>query len=262
MAQYLTDIAFEEIRDLLAKAFLDKTDAVLIARNSGLNLPKIGFSDKAINTWDEVLSQAEIETKLVNLLSSASRHGGGISEIDKFRSEVETGILFDGNVLQDQLLESLHVVDAVPVMLLMYDNSDSAECNQLKDQLYFFEMNEELVIKTFEKDIVDGDVKKQQQEMVLQADIIVPVISPKFFNPANGFLHYLRSITESAINSEKNKKMVPVLLVNCLYARVKVLKDYLTLPPFGKFVDDYPNKQLAYKEVAEGFGKLLDLLKN
>jgi hypothetical protein len=257
MAKYLTNNAFEEIRNVLANTFLNRDDAESIARITELDLPSIGFADKSIKTWDEVLSRAEIETKLIPLLHHASKYGGGISEIDTFRTSVETGKLFQDGMPEVVLSKDVKN-SSVPVILLMYDNNDSAECLELKKQLYFFEMNEEAVIKTFQADIIAGDVKKQQQEIVLQADIIVPVISPDFFNPENGFLSYLRSKLEPNTNSNK---MVPVLLVTCLYARVKVLKDYLTLPPFGKFIDEYANRELAYKEVAEGIGNLLEKCK-
>lgn len=256
MAQYLTNNAFEEIRNVLAKTFLNRDEAESIAHITGLDLPNIGFADKSIKTWDEVLSRAEIETKVIPLLEHASKYGGGISELDTFRTSVEAGNLLQVSMPQ---VVSIEVKDSsVPVILLMYDNNDSAECLELKKQLYFLEINGEAVVKTFQADIVSGDVKKQQQEIVLQADIVVPVISPDFFNPENGFLSYLRSKLE---RNTGNNKMVPVLLVTCLYARVKVLKDYLTLPPLGKFIDEYANRELAYKEVAEGIGNLLTSVK-
>lgn len=256
MAQYLTNNAFEEIRNVLANRFLNRDEAESIAHITGLDLPNIGFADRAIKTWDEVLSRAEMETKIIPLLQHASNYGGGISELDTFRTSVEAGNLLQASmpvVLSKEVKDS-----AVPVILLMYDNNDSAECLELKKHLDFLEYNEEAVIKTFQADIVSGDVKKQQLEIVLQADIVVPVISPDFFKPDNGFISYLRSKLERNTNSNK---MVPVLLVTCLYARVKVLKDYLTLPPLGRFIDEYTNRELAYKEVAEGIGNLLTSVK-
>ncbi len=62
------DPAFIELRKVLAELFDDKNSIRQFAKDAGLSPSLIAFSDRAINTWESVLEEAERNKCLANLL--------------------------------------------------------------------------------------------------------------------------------------------------------------------------------------------------
>ena len=76
MVHYLKNTELRHIRGILANKIRKQDDAPTVAKNSGLDIGKIGFSDKAEITSDGMLSQAKIEGKMESVLSRASKQEG------------------------------------------------------------------------------------------------------------------------------------------------------------------------------------------
>lgn len=245
MARYLKPDFFVTAREKLASLFLDKNQSRNICKIAGLDLVKINWEGIPLDRWDSILSQAEEENKVIELMIRADQQFGGNAALANYKTELETGAPFE-STLQ---VGANGYKNNPPVMLIMYDKENAEVCAELKKQFRVFESD--LKVIDFETDIHEGNRKKAEQELLQEADIIVPVISPDFFNPGNEYLLYLRSVIES------EKKVVPVLLVRCLYSRVKILKDFITLPRYGKFISEYENQEEGFADVADGIAKLL-----
>ena len=248
MSQFLKSESFDEMQAVLAKQFIDKDESKIVASQAKLDVTKIAFSDKAFNCWDSILSQAEIENKVGDLLKSAIRQSGGNDSLEKYKRDVESGNVFE----PDLFIRNNGYKNSPPVMLMIYHERNEQKCNDLMKQFYIPEhVNEEIRIKTFRRDILLGVIEAAEVALLEEADIIVPIISPDFFDPQKKYLTYVRTAIE------QNKTVVPVLLEKCLYSRIKVLKDYLTLPISGRFISEYDNEELGFAEVAEGIQNIL-----
>lgn len=63
------DPAFIDLRAVLAELFDDRASIRQFAKDAGLNVSLIAFSDRAINTWESVLEEAERNKCLTDLLN-------------------------------------------------------------------------------------------------------------------------------------------------------------------------------------------------
>ncbi len=57
-----------ELRNTLAQLYLDRADALRIVDQIGMNPATISFSDRAINTWHEIITSAATQDMLVALI--------------------------------------------------------------------------------------------------------------------------------------------------------------------------------------------------
>ncbi|MEM7530941.1 MAG: tetratricopeptide repeat protein [Chloroflexota bacterium] len=51
-------IIFRQLRDILASIYIDQTDARRVARDTGLDVHRLAFDTRAINTWHAILAEA------------------------------------------------------------------------------------------------------------------------------------------------------------------------------------------------------------
>jgi hypothetical protein len=60
-----------KLRDTLAQLYLERADALRISTQAGLQPTTISFYNKAINTWQEIITKAEAQDLLVTLIKQA-----------------------------------------------------------------------------------------------------------------------------------------------------------------------------------------------
>ena len=246
MAKDLKQEYFNKLVARLTKLFLMKEDAIVIAGQATLNLGEIAFDNRAVNTWDSVLSRAEIEDKIEVLLKSAIANNNGDDDLSSILQDVNSGVAFVPPPPLDHLVEYIQPVSQTPQLLLIYHNNDEERCKKLKKFFAIFVANGELIIKDFQTGITEGEIQPQRQALLKRSCIVMPVISPDFFDPEEELMSFVRNSIEA------KKKLVPALLVNCPYSRIKVLKDYVALPPQDKFINDYQNEEQGYNAIAKG----------
>lgn len=245
---YLTQAGFQKIREKLAGLYIGRQESLSVCRDAGLDASKIEWNDQPFARWDSILSRAESESKVADLLRAAILNCGGNNDLQVFLEELRSGLLIQPLPV---LEKSNKKNEAIFNLLLIHDNADGERVRKIRKQLYIFELNQDLHIDDFQNSISEGELKLKQIELLKNADIIMPVISVNFFSPKNEYLPLLASAIQSGI------KVVPVLLETCLYSRIALLKDYITLPRLGKFISEYSNEESGYADVAIGVEQLL-----
>jgi hypothetical protein len=98
------------------------------------------------------------------------------------------------------------------------------------------------------------DVNKERLEQLGKADIVLLLLTSRFFGDED-----CMELTVAA--SEMRKWVVPVLLEDCYWSRIKFFENIHPLPANGVFVSKWNNKDQAHLEIVMGVEKVAEVVK-
>ena len=229
------------------------------------------FMTKASFQWQEVELLGTGENMVYSLISVAEKKG-------RVKDIVETALrpdeYADNTTLQKLLADltdrSAYMPDMNPAILpvlpsadrvnvmLVYDQQDEKITRALYKQLYPLEKFAGS-IRIFDMHLgITGDVNREKiiGEELDKAQIVLLLLTPHFMgNSGNG-------CADLGFNAfQKKKRVIPVLLKDCMWDRIKFLENIMPLPRNEKFVSNWENEDEALLEIANGVEEVVEAMK-
>jgi hypothetical protein len=247
-SKYLSNESYEVWLTVLSNKFAgDHETTKKIALDTLGNISEISFNSKSRVTWDSILSNVQIKEKLDLLLTNAIREVGGSSiELEGLKSNMV--FLEPVNLNSDS---KTITANGFTDILILYAPEDLEAGTEIRKQLNIFKLTGQARLLDF-NDIKSGNREEEEQKMLQDADIVLPVISSSFF--ITNYLVYVDAHVQAG------KRMVPVLVKNCLWQRIKLLARFVTVPKDGRFIYEYDPKDEGYVQVAEAIDAILNSL--
>jgi TIR domain len=206
--------------------------------------------------WDSVLSLAENKDKLDTLLEYITEEYPEREMLLKAQSGLKNGTAFITELQYEDYIKQ-PLPDAVKVFLV-YDNEDRDQVIPLKRQLNAL-VKFDASITLFdmhEVPVAGGDRNKFLLEKLGESQVVLLLLTPNFMgNPDNNCDPFAFG------GIQMRKRVIPVLLEDCLWKRIQVLKDIVPLPTNGMFVSNSNNHNKMLKEIVEGLDQVIQSIK-
>jgi Effector-associated domain 1 len=239
---------YDTLREKLGRSFLKADEAIHVCKTAGLDLAHIKFeTDTADERWDAILSFAEDKQQLEPLLAAALQLSMNNPTIAEALTKVRDGSGLEP--LPEPVNDKALILETENLLqvLMVYDNADEPLKERLYNHLYIGELSGEAAIFDFLTGTEAGkDITAERERLLEESNVVLLLISPDFFKPGTPYLTFARKSFAS------QKRVIPVLLRDCLWGRINILQNIMPLPTSRKFVGSYPANETdtVLKEIA------------
>jgi len=251
MSRKLDAQHYNIIAKLLADFYPTESQVTSVLVSSGVRLPSIDFHGSADLIWDSVLAYAEHNNVLPGLLAIAFQDYARVERVNQVMEDINSGKAFLPAV-PDFIFPNIATDTEIPTVLIISEVSDNSNLAGLLAHLRVSVSFGEYRLKHCIAPSL-GDIEMSKE--IDQCMMALAVLSPNFF---------LNNECLSAIFEcvEKQKRIVPILLRECVYARMSQLKRIQPLPRDGSFIlSDLSQKNHKEYLVAKEISELVDRLK-
>lgn len=242
---------YGSVAKLLAEFYPTESEVASVLVRSGIRLPSIDFHGTADLIWDSVLAYAENNDVLLDLLEVAFRNYANVEGVTQITADIRTGTAFlptkYGFTFPSDATD-----EERPTVLIVSEASDNTHLEGLLAQLMVSASFGEYRIKHC---IAPSSEDIETSKEIDQSIMVLAVLSPNFFLNNICLLTIFQSV-------EKQKRVVPILLRECAYARMSQLKKIQPLPRDGSFIlTNLLQKNHKEYQVAKEISELVDKLK-
>lgn len=246
MKQFLKNEMFAKVRNRLARLVTDDQEARSITRLAGLDSTQIELRGNPLIMSDAILSRAELEGKVLDLLEACINNFNGDAELEAFQQQIaEAFYVLEANGMPVGASEAINI-------LLIYARADKKYVKELLKQLHILAINGDAIVTNMSFEITEGVISTQEKGLISSSNIVLPLLSPNFFSENTNHLTNMRF----AFNA--GKIVVPILLLDCLYGRIDVLNDIVKIPDDGSFISNKPSMNKAFYDVAQWVAHIID----
>jgi hypothetical protein len=240
---------YQAVLETLAGLHPRPAEAEMVTRSIGMQPEKTQLTGTGLVVWDSVLSLAEKEGKVKDLLDFTASKNPGNTGIKTLLQTLEGETAFIKHI---SYADYIKPPSATTVKIFVaYDPEDSAEVKPLKTQLRILEKTGKISIFDMHTHVTGGaDKQKEWLQNSGDADAMLLMISADFL--ANDGCMEL-----AFAGVDMRKRVVPVLLSSCMWSRIEILENIVPLPTNGVPVSKWPDKDEAMFEVASGVEALV-----
>lgn len=248
---------FNKTVSVAAKLFptRDKIEHVLI--NAGIPVEAIRLQESGLSMWDSALSYTDKNGKHLELVNFILQEFPDEEELKDIKKVIEDGSAFITRLSYDQYIKP-NLLPSTAKTFLIYDQKDFEEnVEELLMQLRILEFPpSKIMLYDMHIDTAGLDVKEERLKNLGSSDIVLLMLTKRFFgNPQNDCLPL------AFAGFEMNKWIVPVLLEECYWSRLKILENINPLPVNGSFVSKWSNKDQAHLEIVKGVERVVEEVK-
>ena len=137
-----------------------------------------------------------------------------------------------------------------------YSHKDEALRDQLETHLKIFD-RQGLIESWYDRRISAGTEWKGQIDTKLeQADIILLLISANFI--ASDYCYDIECTRALKRHQAGLARVIPIIVRDCHWQRERQFRGLKALPPDGKAVDTWRNRNIAWNKVADGIQQVID----
>ena len=248
MPDKLKQQVYNELRAEAATVYSTAQLIRTLITSVSMNAGDIDLQGAAKYIWDSVLSVAEQQQKLEAVVSSIAAEYPANAVFTQTLAAIKDGTAFMEPVNFNGYIK-VNNENAAKVFMI-YATEDANMAKELKKQLYPMVLNGEIT----NKDMYDFPVGTDRDEHYLSAlggaDIVLLLLTSNFFSPENNCMQ----LGFNAIDMKK--RVIPVLIEDTLWGRIKVLNGIVPLPINRKPVSKWNNKAEALMTVAEGVSRV------
>jgi hypothetical protein len=262
MVKHLTPAIYESLLNRLSELFPGTPTTVAlstVARQGGLDISKIKFFDAAYSVWDAMLSRAEVEEKIMELLKAAQHF---YKDDDVINNSLEKALSGEAYIAQSEVKAEKHGVlkeDGKLRIFINYDKGDAACKEKLINFIVpYIKFPIPLPVVFFDviTDILAGSDKQQiAREELERSDVVLLLLSNDFLLKEDGFCYNLALTAK-----EFGKVLAPVKVRPAPIERIKLISSLKMLPydepPLATRDDD------TYDKTAGEITKLIEKLLN
>jgi len=254
MTKRLTTSAYNKLLGEAAELYPLVNEIQRIIMFAGLVVGEANLQGTGYNMWDSVLSLAEKKGKLDTLLTVLLREYDQRPILLELQQAINDGSAFIEKLEWSEFIKNR--AGRAAKTYLVYDLDDLTVVRSLKSQLNILKLNGTITIFDMHQDSKGSqDIQKTRLENLGDADIVLLMLTKNFFqNETNGCL----PLAFTAF--DMRKRVVPVLLSNCLYNRIILLSEIVPLPKNGVFVNKWASKDEALMVIAEGVEEIAQKL--
>ena len=253
MPNELKQQVFNELRAEAAMIYSTAQTARSVITGVNMKVEDVDVQGAAKYIWDSFLSVAEQQQKLEAVVSYIAKENPASDVFTKTLAAIKDGTAFMEVVNFNGYIK-VNNENAAKVFMI-YATEDAKVAKDLKMQLYPMVLNGEITNKDM-YDVPAGTTADDYYLSALgEADIVLLLLTGNFFSPDNNCL-------KLGFNGiDMKKRVVPVLIEDTLWGRIKVLSGIVPLPVNRKPVSNWSNKAQALMTVAEGVSQVARHLK-
>jgi hypothetical protein len=244
MRKLLKQEVYNSLRERAASFYGTQQAVRHVINSTSIAEGSIDLQGPAIYIWDSLLSYSENEGKLVDVVRFIQGEYTNDAELKHIHEVIE-----DGSAFIDEINYAFYIkphTGSKAKVLLIYDPGDIVMAEKLITQLYPLELTGAIEVRDMYQGIAGLDKQTVWLNMVGETDIVLLLLTPKFFTPGNSCLQLGFS------GFEMRKTVVPVLMADSLWGRIQVLKNIVPLPIEGIPVSKWELEDEALMKVAEG----------
>lgn len=263
--RHLAPAMYDALLNRLSQLFPGTPSTVslsTVARDAGLDVSKIHFFADAYSVWDAILSRAEVEDKIEDLLKKVHEFYEEDDLINKAISGAESGEAYITPTVsaEDQVVKRGLQSPGKLKVFVNYNRNDAAYKEKLINfTLPYIRFPEPLPVAFFDvvDDILAGsDRMEKAREELGSSDLVLLLLSNDFLLKENGFCYDLTLTAK-----ELGKILAPIKVRPAPIERIKLIASLKMLPedepPLANRDED------TYDETAhEIFNLIEDLLKS
>jgi hypothetical protein len=248
MSKKLKQEVYNELRREAATVYSTSQLIRTVITSVSMNVGDVDMQGAAKYIWDSLLSVAEEQQKLEALVSYIAAEYPANAVFTKTLAGVRDMSAFMPPLNLDAYRKS--PAGQVAKVFMIYANEDAKAAKELKKQLYPMVLNGEISIVDV-YDVPPGAiVNDYYASAVGESDIVLLLLTSDFFSPENNCM----PLAFTAIGMKK--RVIPVLMEETLWGRIKVLSGIVPLPINHKPVSQWNNRAEALMRVAEGVSKV------
>lgn len=249
MAKNLQQKLFNDLRKAASELYVNQAAVRHIIIATGISQGEIDLNGTAQNMWDSFLSVAEDKNKIGEIVQLVL---GEYPDNEVFKNAAKA--LADGSAFIEEIDIDTYLKpnnERAVKTLIVYDQKDLTIVKSFRNHLYALELVGDIQVKDLHQDVGAGtDRERRYLELLGEADVVLLMLTGNFFSPDNSCMKL------AFAGFEMRKVVVPVLVTNTLWGRIKILKDIVPLPVNGMPVSQWGNKDEALYTIAEGVGRV------
>ncbi len=244
MSKKLKQQLYNQLRAEAATVYSTVQPIRAVVTSVSMNVGDIDMQGAAKYIWDSVLSVAEEQQKLEAVVSYIVAEFPANATFTSALASIKDGTAFMEEINFNGYVK-VNNENAAKVFMI-YATEDAKVAKDLKKQLYPMVLNGEIT----NKDMYDAPAGADHDQYYLsalgEADIVLLLLTADFFSPDNNCM-------QLGFNGiDMKKRVIPVLIEDTLWGRVKVLSGIVPLPMNRKPVSKWSNRAEALMTVAEG----------
>jgi hypothetical protein len=246
--------AYNDLREEAARIY-DTQDSIRdVATKLGINTGAINLQGPARFMWDSFLSYAESQSRIRDLVALMSESYPASDIFKKTLASIDDKSAFIEKIDINHYLSPSN--ELAKNTFIIYDLRDTTIVKALKAQLFPLTLIGEIKIVDMHVDSEGLEREKRYLELLGKADIVLLILTSSFFDQDNSCL----KLAFTAF--EMRKTVIPVLIQNTMWARIKLLGGIVPLPVDGKPVSEWRNKDEALYEIAKGVSRVANRIQN
>lgn len=206
----------------------------------------VNLNGSADSMWDSAFSYAMKDVgKTDAIIARINEDYPGNKDVKSLQA-----MLTDGSAFVTQGVYGKYMYTFGPEekrqILLITDPEDTTAIKGLFSQLRIIPMSLPVTIANMNQVAVGGNREDDQLVLVGKSCIVLLLLTSNFFvNEDNNCLELAFAA------KEMGKRVIPVLIKECLYKRIKFLEGIVPLPRNGSFISSAENKDQAEYNVSE-----------
>ncbi|RLJ80224.1 hypothetical protein BCL90_0974 [Pedobacter alluvionis] len=244
MRKHLKPVFYSRLVVKLAAFYPTQLTVRQVLINSEIPEGAINLQGSAVNMWDSVIGYVESWEMLTVLLFNSLSKYENDQEVFELLDAVKTGWAFLPELDEWQFLPGKVSKDTVKIAIIN-SAEDILDCSGLVKQLKVLQLEGLVEVNQVIVDFEPGsDEVGSYQKHIADSCIVLLMLSPAFFSAED-------CLKQCFFAYKVKKLVVPILLKECLYGRVRFLKNIIPLPKDRTFIQSSPNKNKVEMEICQ-----------